>query len=696
MRSLIFAAIVLVTVPFASAQVQPVAPEFQVNTYSTSTQNNPHLASDASGAFVATWQSWLQDGDGMGIFARRYDAAGAPLGPEFRVNTYTTGHQEFRPAVASDAAGNFTIVWASRKVPTSQDYEVKGQRFDVSGIPVAGEFLVNSTNRGMDYQPSIASDAAGNVVVVWSTLTPTPGVYGRRYGATGVPLGPDFQVDGPPTRSPELPEVALDPSGGFLVAWHDNGINGAGNGVFVRAYDGGQGTGSELSANSCPTAGRFRAGLAALGGGKFVVAWPRSGYQTDIEAQVFGPRGTPLGPEISVGTGSVVAWPIVVSDGPDRFAVLWQGTNMTSLGRGFNADGVAITAPFPIPLGTTPSGAARQAAGRFVTAWTGFDADLNGVMAQQFRGLGTVLEPHDLVVDPNGNGVFESGETVSLVPGWKNPTAAPISASGSATGFTGPSGATYTILDGTAQYAIAAGQRGDCAASGDCYSLSITAPSRPVPHWDATMGEALSSGVGIPWSLHVGDSFADVPRARGFYRFVETLLHRGVTAGCSTGSYCPDSPVTRQEMAVFLRVAREGSTACAPGACVAGAEMFGDVPASSPYCRWIEELARFGVATGCGSGLFCPQAPVTREAMAVFALAAREGPGYAPPPCTSGAETFTDVPASSVFCRWIEELARRNVVSGCGGGRYCPTTPVTRGEMSVFMSVTFGLSLYGP
>jgi hypothetical protein len=48
-------------------------------------------------------------------------------------------------------------------------------------------------------------------------------------------------------------------------------------------------------------------------------------------------------------------------------------------------------------------------------------------------------------------------------------------------------------------------------------------------------------------------------------------------------------------------------------------------------------------------------------------------------------------PATSPFCRWIEELARRGVVSGCGGGNYCPSSPVTREQMGVFIAVTFAL-----
>jgi len=98
------------------------------------------------------------------------------------------------------------------------------------------------------------------------------------------------------------------------------------------------------------------------------------------------------------------------------------------------------------------------------------------------------------------------------------------------------------------------------------------------------------------------------------------------------------------------------------------------------------------VVAGCGGGSYCPQAAVTRDAMAVFTLRTLD-PALDPPACTM--PVFNDVPASSVFCRWIEELARRHVVGGCGNGSYCPGDPVTREQMGVFLALTFGLSLYG-
>jgi hypothetical protein len=75
--------------------------------------------------------------------------------------------------------------------------------------------------------------------------------------------------------------------------------------------------------------------------------------------------------------------------------------------------------------------------------------------------------------------------------------------------------------------------------------------------------------------------------------------------------------------------------------------------------------------------------------MAIFLLRTLEGPNYAPPSCT--VPTFTDVPCSSPFARWIEELFLRGITAGCGTGLYCPLSAVSRGQMAVFLTETFAL-----
>jgi len=263
--------------------------------------------------------------------------------------------------------------------------------------------------------------------------------------------------------------------------------------------------------------------------------------------------------------------------------------------------------------------------------------------------------------------------------------------SGTLTNINGPAGAGYTITDPAGGYGtIANGATVQCA---DCYAVSVADPTtHQAVHWDASAVESLlpdALGQQKQWALHVGGSFTDVPTASPFYRFIETLLHHSVTGGCSATQYCPATSTTRDQMAVFVLVAKEG-TGYVPPACTT--PMFPDVPASNPFCRWIEELARRAVVGGCGGGNYCPSSAVTREQMAVFVLRTLD-PALSPPACVGA---YKDVPTSSGFCRWIEELTRRGVVTGCGGGNYCPTAAVTREQMGVFMSATFGLSLYGP
>jgi hypothetical protein len=126
-----------------------------------------------------------------------------------------------------------------------------------------------------------------------------------------------------------------------------------------------------------------------------------------------------------------------------------------------------------------------------------------------------------------------------------------------------------------------------------------------------------------------------------FHGFVETLIRSGVTAGCGGGGYCRDTAVTRAQMAVFLLKGKLGADHVPP-ACTGA--VFTDVPCTGgTFDPWIEELASLGVTGGCGGGRYCPDAPVTREQMAVFLLKAKNGSTFDPPDCTG---VFDDVPCT--------------------------------------------------
>ncbi len=179
--------------------------------------------------------------------------------------------------------------------------------------------------------------------------------------------------------------------------------------------------------------------------------------------------------------------------------------------------------------------------------------------------------------------------------------------------------------------------------------------------------------------------FLDVPQSDGFHEFVETIFRKGITAGCGAGSYCRNAAITRAQMAVFVVKAKNAYVPeFVPPPCQG---VFPDVPCSSPYAPWIEELANEGVTGGCGGGLYCPDQPVTRAQMAVFLLKAIYGPFHSPADCVG---VFDDVPCPDGFAvDWIEELLRRGITGGCGAHLYCPASPVTRGQMAVFLTRTF-------
>ncbi|MBP7799921.1 MAG: S-layer homology domain-containing protein [Thermoanaerobaculaceae bacterium] len=252
------------------------------------------------------------------------------------------------------------------------------------------------------------------------------------------------------------------------------------------------------------------------------------------------------------------------------------------------------------------------------------------------------LVPDSLVLDPAGTKILEPGETAVLRPTWLTTRSASTSnVTGTLSNFTGPAGATYSIDVASAQYpafpaadpANPEANKKNCGPlTANCYTVSVSdPPTRPALHWDATAFEKLSNGDHALWRVHIGKSFSDVPTSHWAYFHIETLLHSGVTAGCAPSSYCPSSVLTRAEIAVLI-------------------------------------------------------------------LAAKHGPGWVPPPATGA--VFSDVPASHWASSYIEAFeaeqnkstsacnaipAPRFCSTACSPGMFCPSAPVTRDEIAVFL-----------
>ena len=223
-------------------------------------------------------------------------------------------------------------------------------------------------------------------------------------------------------------------------------------------------------------------------------------------------------------------------------------------------------------------------------------------------------------------------------------------------------------------------------------SVSPTAITATTPPLTAgTLNDVLVTNPDATTSTLPGGflaDFSDVPSSDPFHDFVESIFRAGVTVGCGSGAFCSTAPVTRAEMAVFLLKGRFGPFH-APPAAMGG--VFADVQPGDFAADWIEELAALGVTGGCGNGNYCPGDPVTRAQMAVLLLKTLLGSDYAPPPAQG---IFGDVPVGAFADSWIEDLYARQITAGCDLGPpplYCPDAANTRGEMSVFLTKTFGL-----
>ena len=192
-------------------------------------QRSPAVATLANGNLLVAWASenqgvpgtqYIQGTNWVHIYARLYNPAGAPLGPEFRVNSeiYTLCAN---PAVSGTSDGGFTVVWSQRPtVHTPDGWDVYGRTF-ASGGSATGEALrLNSTTSGDQYGPRI-SRVGSSQLVVWTSLGQDgswEGVFGQLL-ASGVLAGAEFQVNTTTISRQMHPAIASDGVGRFLVTW---------------------------------------------------------------------------------------------------------------------------------------------------------------------------------------------------------------------------------------------------------------------------------------------------------------------------------------------------------------------------------------------------------------------------------------------------------------------------------------------
>lgn len=301
-----------------------------VNTVTGGGQRSPDVARSSNGASIVVWEGPSSDGQGLDIWAQRYDASGARLGSEQRVNKYTSGDQR-QPKVAMDGSGGYVVTFLGQGhqgVPYPG--AVHARHFNANGAPLSDDFLGctnvafttvdhdiamdakgnfavvcadgshNATSGILDMmlfaakakagtagvrigngaQPAIAMAPNGTMVLTWTghadgenpTLADT-GIGARRDSAAGAPLGSNVRVNAYDYDAQFEPDVAIDAKGDHLISWSTPWQDGDGASVCAQRYShGGFAKGGEFRINQT-TAGDQMGSVVGLDADGDVVAF---------------------------------------------------------------------------------------------------------------------------------------------------------------------------------------------------------------------------------------------------------------------------------------------------------------------------------------------------------------------------------------------------------------------------------------
>jgi hypothetical protein len=285
-------------------------------------------------------------------------------------------------------------------------------------VPAGAEFQVNTYSALFQSLPSVAADADGDFVVVWScagssgTDTASLSIQGQRYAADGSPQGTQFQVNTYTTGDQRNASVAADADGDFVVVWESYGSYGTDTEYGQRSVQGqryasdGSSQGAQFQVNTYTTHSQFNASVAADSGGNFVVVWQSNGSTgTDtsyfsIQGQRYDSGGSTQGAEFQVNTFTTFFQfrPSVAADANGNFVVAWEsygssGTDTSGYsvhGQRYDSGGSTQGAEFQANTYTTGfqrhASVTADAEGDFVVVWESYGSSGTDTSGFSIRG----------------------------------------------------------------------------------------------------------------------------------------------------------------------------------------------------------------------------------------------------------------------------------------------------------------------
>lgn len=279
------------------ADQTPVATEFHVNQYRAGDQGTSSLNCANNGDIAVMWRDASgRDGDQFGVYGRIINADNTFKTDDFQIPQTTAGRQ-LAPSIAGTPDGKFVAAWSGPGDGVGRGTWIR--MYDADGIPLGNETLINTSIAGNTWAVDANMNRNGNFVVVWRDDS-VDRIRGRAYLADGTPTAAaDFQA-GPLSGSAKNfePSVTVFDDDTFVVIWREQ----ASGGVIGQKFSLDQtAIGSPFIVSSHPTGQQFGAYIAGAPDGQFVVVWRDSSYPTDdIAARLFLADGTANGADFIV------------------------------------------------------------------------------------------------------------------------------------------------------------------------------------------------------------------------------------------------------------------------------------------------------------------------------------------------------------------------------------------------------------
>jgi hypothetical protein len=217
---------------------------FRVNSYTNYDQRQPSVSISETGNFIIAWQSNVQDTNSEGIFAKIFDAACNPIIEEFQVNSYFEYNQK-QPTVAMSGS-RFVVAWTGNGSEDRDPSErgIYARRFNGPGQPLGEDFRVNNNDIGSEIKLAVDIDTSGGFIISWerieggSTMN-DKGIFARKYDGTGNAIGNEFQVNSYIQGSQRYPSLAMTDTNNFVITWEGGDAqDGDSTGIIAKLYSG--------------------------------------------------------------------------------------------------------------------------------------------------------------------------------------------------------------------------------------------------------------------------------------------------------------------------------------------------------------------------------------------------------------------------------------------------------------------------